>query len=144
MLLSELFQRGALPLLEKVVEFTEQRQKVLAHNIANIDTPFYKTHDLDTAGFQQMLRRAVDARRDSGSREIAFRQGTNLRLDAGGALVAKPVTLRHTNVLFHDQNNRNAEQEMAELAKNTMLHNLAATLLKGQFETLKTAIRGRL
>ena len=144
MLLGELFRQGTLPLLEKVVEFTEQRQKVLAHNIANIDTPFYKTQDLDTAGFEQMLRRAVDRRRDSGSRELTFRQETNLRLDAAGALMAKPVTLRHNNILFHDQNNRNAEQEMAELAKNTMLHNLAATLLKGQFEMLTTAIRGRL
>jgi flagellar basal-body rod protein FlgB len=139
-----MFNRGPMPLLEKVVQFTEQRQKVLAHNIANVDTPFYKTRDLDVPGFQRMIRDAIDRRRAGGRREIGFRSTRDLRIGANGSLQARPTQIRGANILFHDQNNRNMEEEMSELAKNQMMHNMAIALLREQFGVLKTAIRGRL
>ena len=40
------------PVLEQVVNFTEARHGVLAGNIANLDTPGYKTRDLSPELFQ--------------------------------------------------------------------------------------------
>ena len=42
-----------MPVLEQVVNFTEARHGVLAGNIANLDTPGYKTRDLSPALFQE-------------------------------------------------------------------------------------------
>ena len=58
-MLSSLFQSSSLPVLEQVVNFTEARHGVLAGNIANIDTPGYKTRDLSPELFQQRLQEAI-------------------------------------------------------------------------------------
>jgi len=144
MLLDDLFARGSLPVLERVVEFTEQRQKVLAHNIANIDTPFYRTRDLDVQGFQRMLAEAVERRRGGLRRPTIFRGASTIRIDDAGHLHAKALAVAGSNVLFHDRNNRNAEKLMADLAQNEILHNVAFRLLRNQMQLLQTAIRGRL
>src|ERR1700675_3488721 len=61
-MLSSLFQSSSLPVLEQVVNFTEARHGVLAGNIANLDTPGYKTRDLSPALFQQQLKEAIATR----------------------------------------------------------------------------------
>jgi len=143
MLLDDMFDRGSIPVLERVIEFTEQRQRLLAHNIANIDTPSYQTQDLDVDGFQRMLTRAVDRRRDGLRRPTVFRGTSTVGIDAGGHVQAKALTPATGNVLFHDGNNRNAEKLMADLARNEIQHNMAFRLLRNQMQLLQTAIRGR-
>src|SRR3989304_8216524 len=60
-MLSTLFGTSSVPLLEQVVNFTEARHGVLAGNIANIDTPGYKTRDLSPELFHEKLKEAVEA-----------------------------------------------------------------------------------
>ncbi len=62
-MLSSIFQSSSLPVLEQVVNFTEARHGVLAGNVANLDTPGYKTRDLSPELFQERLKEAVDTRR---------------------------------------------------------------------------------
>ena len=47
-MLPSLFDSSSLPVLEQVVNFTEARHGVLAGNIANLDTPGYRSRDLST------------------------------------------------------------------------------------------------
>src|ERR1700759_2817408 len=61
-MLSSLFQSSTVPVLEQVVNFTEARHGVLAGNVANLDTPGYKTRDLSPELFQEKLKEAVDTR----------------------------------------------------------------------------------
>jgi flagellar basal body rod protein FlgB len=43
---------GAIPALQRLVQFTGARHKVLTNNIANLSTPYFKPADLDTKAFQ--------------------------------------------------------------------------------------------
>ena len=61
-MLSSLFQSSTIPVLEQVVNFTEARHGVLAGNIANLDTPGYRTRDLSPALFQERLKEAIETR----------------------------------------------------------------------------------
>src|SRR6201991_187215 len=61
-MLSSLFKSSSLPVLEQVVNFTETRHGVLAGNIANLDTPGYKTRDLSPELFQQRLKEAIETK----------------------------------------------------------------------------------
>ncbi len=63
-MLSSIFQSSSLPVLEQVVNFTEARHGVLAGNIANLDTPGYKTRDLSPDLFQQRLKEAIETRNE--------------------------------------------------------------------------------
>src|SRR5256885_3956574 len=60
-------QRDSLPLVEAMVAFTEARHGVISENIANIDTPGYRTKQLDPAAFQAELRRAATQQQRGGS-----------------------------------------------------------------------------
>src|SRR3972149_2630060 len=61
-MLSSMFQSSNIPVLEQVVNFTEARHGVLAGNIANLDTPGYKTRDLSPQLFHEKLKEAIDTR----------------------------------------------------------------------------------
>lgn len=139
---------GSIPLLEKVLSFTEARNRMLAENIANITTPGYRTKQLDVRSFQASLRDALDRqdaaeRRGAVSPPLELKDTHELRTGAGGTLNVTPSTEPAENILFHDGTNARIERQMALLAENTMMHQAAVELLKANIDGLSKAIRGR-
>lgn len=128
-MIAGMFEGGALPVLEKVVQFTASRQRLLAHNIANLSTPGFVPTDMDPESFQAALADAIDQRRSSG-------EPLQVSVPAPEAL--------NQNILFHDQNNRDLERTMAALAENAMTHNAALEMIRNEFEMLRLAIRERM
>jgi len=139
-----MFDDGALPVLERMVQFTERRHRLLANNIANLSTPFFKPTDLDTESFQRELGRAIDARRRTRtptSGPLPLESTRQMRFHEDGMEVRPQPT--HDNILFHDQNNRSLERTMQHLAENTMAHNMAIETLRSRYGILQLAIRER-
>lgn len=140
-----MFDTGAMPVLERVVQFTTRRHKVLLHNIANLSTPNFVPGELSRQSFQAQLGRAIDERR-------ARTGGPDgpLQLPDTRQVRVTPDTLdthpddSHDNILFHDRNNRSLEHQMKNLASNVGAHNTALRFLKNEFDMLETAIRERL
>jgi len=142
MLLSSLFERGALPVLQKAMAFAEQRQKVLANNVANFDTIGYKVKDLPVDDFNEALREAVKKRDKRGvgaSLEVAPHR--HFRYDRSGRLQTRPREIQDNNILFHDQNNRFLEKQLLALDKNSGRHRMLAEMLGQQYNLLRSAIR---
>ena len=145
MFLEGLLNRGSMPVLQQVMSFTQERHKVLANNISNFDTVGYKMQDLPVEEFFSALDEAISERDWGGaSRPLRMRSTSKLRWDAVGRLHAQPVEIKNNNILFHDGNNRFVEKQMSAMAKNALLHNVSAELLRGQYESLRTALRERL
>lgn len=143
-MIAEIFESGALPALERLAQFTEQRHKVLVNNIANFDTPFFKPRDLDPKSFQDALGKAIDRRRATitpmrGRLDISDTRQLTFYSDRM-AVDAAPT---NQNILFHDQNNRDLERTMQHLAENTLAHNVAIELLRSEYALIETAIRER-
>ncbi len=139
-----MFDKGALPTLERVVQFTEQRHRVLADNVANLSNPYYKARDLDPASFQDTLRDAIDERRSSAtpsSGSLRLSDTDQVRFEQQG-METKPVEL-HESILFHDHSNVDLERTMQRLAENTLAHNLSIELVRNQFQMIELAISGR-
>jgi flagellar basal-body rod protein FlgB len=143
MFLADVVNRGTVPGLEKLLAFTEARHQVLAENIANADTPGYKTKHLDPKAFQAALGEAFDNRRTSGSAEFEVASGEQFRFDNLGRLTVEPSTDPAENILFHDGTNMQIDRQMSYLAENAMMHQVLSELLRGRFDGLMTAIRGR-
>ena len=96
------------------MDLLSARQKLVASNIANADTPGYKTQDLDfQASFQSAL--------------------------AGGMPQPSEVTGLLTK---NDGNNVDLDREARLLAENAMRFSAASTLMKSQLNTIKEAIQG--
>ncbi|MEM9419233.1 MAG: flagellar basal body rod protein FlgB [Planctomycetota bacterium] len=140
-----MFNSGSLPVLERVVQFTGQRHQVIANNIANLSTPYFRPKDLSVEKFQSQLRKAVHGRRATETPrqgDLRLQDTREFRFHAHG-LEARPQELDE-NIMFHDRNNRDLERIMQDLAENTLAHNAGLEMLKSEFNLLRMAIRGTL
>lgn len=99
--------------LERYMDLLSVRQRVVASNIANADTPGYKTVDLD---FQNEFQKVL----------------------SGGTATAKPIGGLATK---NDGNNVNLDREARLLAENALRFNLASSLMRGQIRMVKEAIQ---
>jgi flagellar basal-body rod protein FlgB len=141
-----LFDSSTLPLLEQVVSFTEARHGVLAGNIANLDTPGYRSRDLPTDEFQAELKEAIESRRRPRAGQSPYPQPPTM---AGAASASRStdklatVTDTVKGMLRHDDNNSSLEEQISAIAKNHAQHNLALSLMTAQFRLLRAAITER-
>ena len=131
MFIERLLNQGNAPLLERTLEFTAARHRLIAENVVNVDTPGYQQKDMSLEKFQAMLRERVEARRESGP-------GATSLDDLSGELEHP-----ERGILFHDGNNRSMEQLMSDQAKNALLHNMVVELLKKQYGAMESALRER-
>lgn len=139
-MLNEMFANSPIPVLEQLVNFAQARHGVLASNVANIDTPGYRTKDLSTDQFQSKLKAAI-GERDSGVGSLGGGP-----LASGEQIAGDPfakVSDNMNNILYHDDSNVGLEQQVAAITKNHMQHNLALTILNSQFRLLQTAVSER-
>ena len=141
-MLSTMFNRGSLPALEAMMQFTGARHKAIANNIANVETVGYKAMDVPVADFEKALAQAFAGQRRSptGVFEMAAARGVRPGEDG---LRFKLVDSKETGILRHIENNVDLDVEMGKMVKNGGLHNLAATLLSHQFQMMHEAISGR-
>jgi flagellar basal-body rod protein FlgB len=129
-----------IPVLQQVLNFAQARHGVLAGNIANINTPGYRTRDLNTEVFEKRLKDAI---------ELSKRAGSSSQPISAGMLTTSPedplrnVGQNMTNLLYHDDTNIDIEQQVTEMNKNQYLHNLALTVMTDQMQLLQTAISER-
>ncbi|MCG3137965.1 MAG: Flagellar basal body rod protein FlgB [Phycisphaerae bacterium] len=144
MYLADLVNSGNIPVLEKLMAFSEARHQVLAENIANIDTPNYRTQQLDPKAFQAALRRAVETHSGDPRKRLEISSHEQFRQDEQGQMIFNPSREPVENILFHDRTNARLERLMADLAENVMAYNSSAELLNRSFNSLLTAIRGRI
>ena len=138
---------GAIPALEAMARFSAARQRLIADNVANIDTPGFTPMDADPKAFQAQMRQAIDARREDspaglhGALEVSGR-GPMQQLP-GGEVVLDPEAL-HENLLFHDRNDRNLERIMQDVSENLLAFQAATQLLRNRFRMIEMAISERI
>lgn len=136
-MLPALLSTTPIPILGEVLNFAQARHTVLAGNLANVNTPGYRTRDLSQTEFQQRLKEAIAQMQRLPSS------------DSPGLLGAEPdeplrqVRASLENLLYHDDTNIDLEKQVAEMTKNHLLHNLALTILTNQFQLLQSAISER-
>jgi flagellar basal-body rod protein FlgB len=99
--------------LEHYMDLLGKRQQLVAANIANADTPGYKTKDID---FQFEFMSLIEG----GSPNVVEAPG----------LAAK-----------NDGNNVNMERESRLLAENALRFNLASSLMRAQIRSVRSAIQ---
>ena len=124
-------------------QFAEQRHKLLAENVANIDTPDYHTGRLDQGAFESALRKAFDRADQTSSKALDLRGNKQVSTAADGSLVVQPSRDPAPNILFHDGSNAMMETLMSDVQSNALRYRFSTTMLRGRFDGLLNAIRGR-
>jgi flagellar basal-body rod protein FlgB len=100
--------------IERYMDLVSFRQKLVAGNIANADTPGYTTKDID---FQQEFQSAMNS---------------------GDASVVERTELPEKT----DGNNVSLEREARLLAENALRFSVASNLARGALNAVRSAIHG--
>jgi len=129
-----------IPVLEQVLNFAQARHGVLAGNIANMDTPGYRTRDLSVPLFQEKLAEAIEAR-DRRSEPVS--PGVTAAMQDPGDPM-REVRESMKSILYHDDSDVGLEQQITEISKNQATHNMAIAIMQSQFRLLEAAISERL
>jgi flagellar basal-body rod protein FlgB len=126
-----------ISLLERSLDLRSMNQRVLASNIANMDTPNYKAFELVVA---EEMNRYTES-----DAKIPFVR-THANHLAGGPEPSNQVQLKTAKApdfsLRGDGNTVDIERTMGNLAENTLLFNTAVQLINKKFSILKNAING--
>jgi flagellar basal-body rod protein FlgB len=142
--IGDVVNSGAIPSLELTLRFAGQRQRLLAHNIANYDTPNFRPMDVSPAGFQKALSKAIDERRSEPGQSGELRLGSSreLRQTASGDLTLTPQTAA-PGILAQDRNNTDLERLMQDHAENAGVYRIASELLRSRMGQLRDAMGER-
>jgi flagellar basal-body rod protein FlgB len=119
--------------LGRFLDVDVARYKLIGANMANIDTPGYRTRDLD---FRAELERAG---RSASQEEWSDSPGT---FSGDSSFASFTPLSRPVRGLMErpDGNNVSVERESLLLAEVQMKYNLGVQLLKDQFHQISTAI----
>ena len=111
-----------LDLLSRLVSATDQRQQVISHNIANVNTPNFKRLELDfEAELAKEIKRGVGA----------------------GGSAATPVVKQTPGLTTRaDGNNVDIDQEIGQLNKNALLQQVYLQLLGTEMSQMRRAMEG--
>jgi flagellar basal-body rod protein FlgB len=110
------------------MEWHQQRQTVLAENVANADTPGYRARDLAPPNFERMLQSASVTLVTTNPAHIAVGGGTQFAEDKDPRYEARP----RGNTVSH-------EDEMLKLAGNQMDYDAAASVYSHSLAMIKAA-----
>jgi flagellar basal-body rod protein FlgB len=113
--------------LQKALDASWLRNEVISNNIANVDTPGYKRK---TVKFEEFLSSEMKTGKISKGQT---------RLKSSDIMVSQDYsTLSYRS----DGNNVDIENEMAELATNSLRYNTLIQKMNGDFQNLRKVIRG--
>jgi flagellar basal-body rod protein FlgB len=133
---SGLFAGDSWRVLEKGLDASGLRHRVIANNIANADTPQFKSSEVE---FETELRRALEGTSPRGvfpyQRKIDYPAGSGL------SSVAPQVVERQGLTARNDGNNVDVDYEMTAMAENDLYYQALSRLLNDGFTRLRTAIR---
>jgi flagellar basal-body rod protein FlgB len=112
-------------LLEKMLDVSSVKHKVIANNIANVNTPGYKKMEVS---FADQLEKVLN--KDS--------------MNKFDTLQPKIVISKEdsSETVRNDGNNVDMDKEVSSLVKNTLTYSIYTQLLAKKYEGIKSAIEG--
>lgn len=126
-----------IDLLGKGMDVSWLRQEVISHNIANAETPDYKSQHVE---FETLFRQALE---DNGGFETKTTRPGHRKVVTADPLAVQPSVVSETHYTMRmDGNNVDADAEMVELAQNTILYNQLVNKANMEFSRLRIAITG--
>ncbi len=124
--------------LSRGLEAASLRQKVLANNIANVNTPNFKRSEVV---FETLLAKELYGD-DSGRLDMVRTNDKHLPMNSEGGARAAMVQ-DNTTTMRTDNNNVDIDVEMANLAKNQIYYNAMAQSIGGYFTKMKNIITSK-
>ena len=115
-------------LLVKIIEFTENRQKILTRNINCMHRCDFVPMDLAVDEFSDLLNTAIEEHLCSD--RLVLCDTANIKFDVEGELKVEPVIDGGALELFKDSQDEYLEDQINRLLENALNQRVAAELLR--------------
>ncbi len=124
------FVSNSALMLQRSMDYLWTKQSCILDNIANAETPGYKTK---YATFEESLQKAIQSATHAG--------GTNQ--DVRSAIEGTAVSVQQAQESTRlDENGVNVTEQMVELARNGYQMQYVMDAISSDFSLLRTAIKG--
>lgn len=129
-----LFDKTGVPKLQKFLDLSSLRHKLISGNIANTSTSGYKSRDIN---FQDEFNKATGERNNfSGS----VTHSSHIPL---GNHASRGPRINATKVESGDFNSIDIDKEVSKMAQNELLFSIGAKMLKDRFDGLRKVITSK-
>lgn len=129
-----LFGKTGIPIYSRLADLSSTQHKVVASNIANVNTEGYDKREFD---FDKELRKALDKPSVPGRTTHPNHIPLGNQSDSPPKIEKVKKSENDTGV-----NSVDIDQEMADLAQNQIIFEFGADMLARKFKSLKSAIKG--
>jgi len=138
--IDRLFDSTSMSVITNALSASRLTHEVIAHNLANVDTPGFKRSEVLFADRLATALKARDAARDN----LAGTVTDSRHIPIGDVPRPEDVTpglvVRAETSLRPDGNNVDLDSEMVRLSENTVLYASLAQIVRMQLAQLRTAI----
>jgi len=124
--------------IEKGLDASWTRNQVISNNIANAETPNFKSSRVE---FEDAFRRALNADENSFETKKTRPQHRDFSSTPDLDSVRATVVKNDESSMRMDGNNVDIDKENVELAKNTFYYYTLVAKLNSEFTKLRSAIR---
>ncbi len=125
--------------LERALDASSLRQRVISDNIANVDTPNYKSKQVV---FENELRQALSRQSSTFTGYRTDPRHIQIGKKSSDQVRARIVT-NHNTLMNNNGNNVDIDYEVTQMAKNNLWYQALVEQTNGHFHKLRMAIEGR-
>jgi flagellar basal-body rod protein FlgB len=120
-------------LLENLINFSSQKQKILSKNIANVGTEGYQREDIE---FKDVFAESLHPLKTTNKKHISPDKTGNA--DTENIKVVKDTDTE----MYSGVNNVNIDREMSEMAENSIRYRFSARKLGDYYKVMQNVIKG--
>ncbi|MCL5058545.1 MAG: flagellar basal body rod protein FlgB [Actinobacteria bacterium] len=130
-----LFDSPVMIALARQLDSSTLTQRVIANNVANVNTPGFKK---SYVSFQDELKRALD----TGAPSLITANPRHLGGKVDIAQVKPRVVQENGTTMLYGQNNVDIDEEMVNLAANSITYDFGVNAISGKMGLLSYVIKG--
>ncbi|WP_248926380.1 flagellar basal body rod protein FlgB [Paenibacillus hamazuiensis] len=131
-----LLSKPGFQLMERALDASALRQKVIANNVANVDTPYFKRSDVR---FEELLQQEMNGASLEGRRT----DPRHFYIGRPAVPMEPKVVQDGSTSINNNLNNVDVDYEMSLMAKNQLRYNVMIQQVNNDLKKIRTAIGGR-
>lgn len=133
-----LLDKPSWNLMERSLDASTLRQKVIANNVANVDTPYFKRSDVM---FEELLQGEMNS--STPSIEGYRTNPKHFFIGNSTKLPNSEIKQDESTAINNNMNNVDMDYEMSLMAKNQLKYNAMIQQMNSEFKKMRTVLGGK-
>jgi flagellar basal-body rod protein FlgB len=137
-MLEKIFTSPTQYLLNKGLDATSVRNRVIADNIANVDTPKFKRREVI---FEENVKKVLE--NNKFNVKLRITNSRHMQIKEKDTQIEPEIRTLRDLSYRNDENNVDIDVETAKMAKNKILYDALGQSISNEIRLLRMAITGR-